>query len=269
MNGWWQSELTALAFCWRLQRRDGIVLGFTSHDRDLELDGLAYRAAPGMVPSAIEQSVSLEPGSVELSGVLTSDALVEADFLAGRWEGARLQLRAVDWTDPDAAPLLLVSGALGSVELADGSFRVELRGATDALDDPVVEYASPQCRAELGDRRCRVAMAGRVHRRRVIAGTGGAVTLDTALVAGLLPYGSLRWLDGPDAGLRATIIAQDGADLLLEPRASSVESGTLVELTEGCDRQFSTCRDRFDNAANFRGEPHVPGNDLLMRYASG
>ncbi len=39
-----------------------------------------------------------------------------------------------------------------------------------------------------------------------------------------------------------------------------------VELIEGCDRQLATCRDRFANIANFRGEPHLPGNDLLTRY---
>jgi hypothetical protein len=27
---------------------------------------------------------------------------------------------------------------------------------------------------------------------------------------------------------------------------------------------FSTCRDRFKNAINYRGEPHVPGNDKVM-----
>ena len=32
-------EATTLARCWRLARRDGLVLGFTDHDRDLVLDG--------------------------------------------------------------------------------------------------------------------------------------------------------------------------------------------------------------------------------------
>ena len=34
----------------------------------------------------------------------------------------------------------------------------------------------------------------------------------------------------------------------------------------GCDRQLSTCRDRFDNVANFRGFPHIPGNDFVLKY---
>jgi hypothetical protein len=48
-----------------------------------------------------------------------------------------------------------------------------------------------------------------------------------------------------------------------------VEAGVLVELVEGCDRRFVTCCQRFANAANFRGEPYLPGNDLLTRYGTG
>ena len=34
----------------------------------------------------------------------------------------------------------------------------------------------------------------------------------------------------------------------------------------GCDRALATCRDRFGNVANFRGFPHIPGNDFVLRY---
>jgi uncharacterized phage protein (TIGR02218 family) len=34
----------------------------------------------------------------------------------------------------------------------------------------------------------------------------------------------------------------------------------------GCDRQLSTCRERFDNVVNFRGFPHIPSNDFVLKY---
>ena len=34
----------------------------------------------------------------------------------------------------------------------------------------------------------------------------------------------------------------------------------------GCDRRLSTCRDRFANVPNFRGFPHIPGNDFVLKY---
>ena len=38
--------------------------------------------------------------------------------------------------------------------------------------------------------------------------------------------------------------------------------------TAGCDKLFTTCRDRFQNAVNFRGFPHMPGNAFVTAIAS-
>ncbi|MGO1304812.1 MAG: phage BR0599 family protein, partial [Sphingomonas parapaucimobilis] len=40
----------------------------------------------------------------------------------------------------------------------------------------------------------------------------------------------------------------------------------LIELVEGCDKRLETCLSRFGNVVNFRGEPFLPGIDLLTRY---
>lgn len=90
-------ELTALALCWRLVRRDGAALGFTAHDRDLDIGGLTYRAAPGMLPSAISQGEGVEVDSLDVAGALTSDAITAQDLMAGRWDGARVRVFAVDY----------------------------------------------------------------------------------------------------------------------------------------------------------------------------
>ena len=42
--------------------------------------------------------------------------------------------------------------------------------------------------------------------------------------------------------------------------------GLRVRLREGCDRTIATCTSRFGNAVNFRGEPFLPGNDMLAQY---
>jgi uncharacterized phage protein (TIGR02218 family) len=268
MQDWFKRDLTALAFCWRLQRRDGIVLGFTSHDRDLEIDGLLYRASPGMRPSAIEMRETLEADTLELGGALTSDLITEGDLDAGKWDGAALRLFAVDWNDPSAQPLFLAHGHFGAVENDGRAFAVELIGAAAGLDRPIVEATSPECRATLGDRRCRVDMAGRRSIRRVVASNGQSLTLEgPPLPPDAYAFGTVRWLDGRNAGSVADVATSDPSSVtLLERPTIRPEPGDRVLLSEGCDRRFSTCTARFANAANFRGEPHLPGNDLLVRY---
>jgi uncharacterized phage protein (TIGR02218 family) len=270
MPTWIEAQLTPLAFCWRLERRDGIALGFTSHDRDLTIDGLTYRASPGMLPSAIERNDGFDPGNVEVAGALTSDAIRDDDLAAGRWDGAALTLTAVDWTAPATDPVPLLRGELGTVDIADNRFSAELRGPTVILEAAVVEETSPDCRAALGDKRCRVDMAPRRRFASVVSASGDSVTVDASGAAnGAYGFGSLRWLDGANGGLTSRVVASVGNVLTLrEPPYFVPLAGTRVELIEGCDRRFTTCVNRFANAANFRGEPHLPGNDLLTRYAS-
>lgn len=269
MPTWHTLRLTTLAFIWRLERGDGVALGFTSHDRDLVRDGFTHRATPGMLPSAIHLTDGLAASDMELQGALTSGALTERDLRAGRWDGARLMLSAVDWEDATAPAIALVRGTLGSVALKDGRFGVTLLGMAHVLDAPVAEDTSPSCRASLGDRRCRVDLAGRRRRAMVVAVAGNVATLDAAISTdSIYDFGALRWLGGAAAGMTAQIIASAGATLTLGEMPQGLALPVAVELIEGCDRQLATCRDRFANVANFQGEPHLPGNDLLTRYGA-
>ncbi|SFR97981.1 DUF2163 domain-containing protein [Sphingomonas jatrophae] len=265
---WLDPALTTIAFLWRLDRRDGVALGFTGHDHDLEISGLVYRASPGMMPSAIRRTDGMEADTLDVAGALTGEGMNEADLAAGRWDGARVTLSACDWSDPAAPPLLLARGELGAVGLEDARFTAELIGPSAILDRAVVEQTSPECRAVLGDARCRVDMAARVRIARVLDVDGTTVTLDTAEpVPNGWAYGRLRWIGGENSGLAAAILRSDGVTVTLrEPPVFAVSPGKMVELREGCDGRFETCVARFANAANFRGEPHLPGNDLLTRY---
>lgn len=264
---WLNEGLATIALCWRIERRDGVAIGLTAHDRDLVIDGLTHRAAPGMTPSAIARSDGLEPDTMDVAGALDHAAFTEADLLGGRWDGARVRLFAVDWTDP-AARVALGEGTIGAVELAEHGFTAELRGATTGLDRPVAEETAPECRADLGDRRCRVAMAGRRRFARVVASEGRVLTLDRAEpVADAYGGGLLRWFGGTNGGLESAVARSAGAVVTLRSApVFAVEAGALVEIAEGCDKSLATCAARFGNAVNFRAEPYLPGIDLLTRY---
>lgn len=262
-------ELSTLALCWRIERSDGVTIGLTSHDRDLTVGGLVYRASPGMTPSAVKRSDVLDADTMDVSGPLSSTAIAEADLLAGRWDGAIVVVLAMDWTGGE--PVEIGRGAIGAVETRNGGFSAELRGAAAAFEAAVVEATSAECRAELGDARCRVAMAGRRTFARVVAIDGAAVTIDRE-EPGPDHWGGgrLRWFGGANAGLSAWIAASQGARVTLRGApAEAVAAGDLVEVSEGCDKRLETCATRFANAANFRGEPFLPGMDLLTRYPGG
>ncbi|SDA35239.1 DUF2163 domain-containing protein [Sphingomonas sp. NFR15] len=259
--------LSTVALCWRIERRDGIAIGLTAHDRDLVIDGLVHRAAPGMTPSAIKRADGLDADTMDVSGALTGAAISARDLGAGRWDGARVRLFAVDWSGAEGR-MDLGEGTIGSVETRDGAFTAELRGASAALDRPVGEETSAECRAELGDKRCRVAMAGRRRFVRVVSAAGQMVTVDAAEPSDdAYGGGLLRWVGGANSGLESAVAISAGATVTLRAEPPFVASaGDLIELVEGCDKSVATCAARFGNVANFRGEPYLPGIDLLTRY---
>lgn len=261
-------DLTTAALCWRLERRDGVAIGFTTHDRDIAVGGLVYRAAPGMLPSAIAVSDGFDLDTLDVEGALTSSAIRARDLAEGRWDGAAVSIFLIDREAPGEM-LPLARGELGEVTVRGEAFEAELRGPTALLDAAVVEQTSPECRAELGDRRCRIDMATRVRLTRIEAVVAEDVLEVASAAAGpnAYGYGRLRWLTGANSGLESAVLSSSGPILTLrEPPPNPALAGDLIEIREGCDKSLETCSGRFGNAVNFRGEPHLPGIDLLSRY---
>jgi uncharacterized phage protein (TIGR02218 family) len=269
-NPWLSGPVTTTAYGWRLERRDGVALGFTSHDRDAQIDGLLYRASPGMEPTSIVESIGIETDGLEVSGALDADAIQADDLNAGRWDKARLTIFLYDWSDPGSGKRILAHGELGEVSFSDHRFRSELRGMTSVLDSPVVPQTSPGCRAHFCGHACGLNQQRFAHIVTISAVNGSIATFGAnpvAAVSDAFAYGQLRWLSGKNAGLTTPILAS-GADhiLLAVPPAFSVFPGTRALLTQGCNKTITACSERFGNAINFRGEPFLPGNDLLTRY---
>lgn len=261
-----EGELTSMALCWRLERPDGAGMGLTSHDRRLIVDGLIHNPAPGMTPAAVVRSIGLDPHNGEVGGALSSDALDPDDLALGRWNGSTISLRAVDWQDVDGEPLVWLRGELGEVSIDGDEFAAELKGAAAWLDEPVCPTTSAECRAQFGDQQCRVDLAGRTLVVKVVSASDGELVIDQA-VDGRFLFGRLRYLDGPNCGATSVVLSVDGDIIRPRDRArAAISAGERIELREGCDKTFETCCARFDNAKNFRGEPHLPGGDLLTRY---
>lgn len=256
----------SLAFCWLVERRDGSGLALTSHDQPLTVDGVRFEPAPGILPAAIRSDAGLDGASSEIVGSLSSAAIGEADIAAGRWDGAALKLFAVDWELPISVIQVLMEGELGQVSCSGSRFEAELLGVAAKLARPVCSLTSPECRAELGDPRCRVDMAGRRLRARVVQASGNVVTIDQE-TGDRFRFGEVRFLGGAANGERRKILSVAEMELTMRSEPSrEIEAGTAVEITEGCDKRLDSCATRFANAENFRGEPHLPGNDLLTRY---
>ncbi|BEU99027.1 DUF2163 domain-containing protein [Novosphingobium olei] len=265
---WFRETLETVAVWWRIERLDGVTLGFTSHDRDLWFGALLHRTAPGMTPSAIRKTGSLEPDSAEIAGALSHDAIREEDLAAGRFDGAAIILGLVDWETFEQQELY--RGTIGAVGTEGDGFSAELLSLKTLLDRELVPRTSPTCRAEFCGTGCTLS-AARFSSRGTILGAsadGTAIRVATTAPLANLAFGRVRILQGAASGLWRRIESVSGDWLLLDRRLETdIAAGTAVLLREGCDHTIETCGARFGNAVNFQGEPYLPGIDLLARYA--
>ena len=267
--------LTTLCRCWRLDRRDGVILGFTDFDRDLVFDAIIYRAASGFTASAIEGQLGLAVSNLDVQGALSADALNEDDLHAGRYDDAAVTIYLVNWADVSQRAILR-AGNLGQVSRGKLAFSAELRGLAAKLDQPAGRVFQRSCGWDLGDARCGVDLNGAGRKAMgavsqvidafefLASGLGG-------IAAGALARGRIVWASGANAGLAVEIKAHSitggiSRIALALPMGVPVAVGDAFSATVGCDHSLETCRNNFGNAVNFGGFPHMPGTDFAISY---
>jgi uncharacterized phage protein (TIGR02218 family) len=267
---------TTLAYCWRVSRADGVVLGFTEHDRDLVYAGTTFSAASGFTASQIQQSLDLSIDNMNAAGALSSADLTETDILAGRYDDAIVELFWVNWADTSQG-VTIVAGNLGEVTRSGLAFSAEFRSIANRLNQKIGTTCERYCSARLGDALCKVDLGAAAYKAVATAGTSGiiseiAMTGLEAFAADWFTFGTLIFTAGGNQGLRLDIKAHlrtSGVDLiqLWMPTPFAVAMGDTATILAGCRKTFTTCRTKFANVTNFRGFPYIPGADVVARYA--
>jgi len=260
---------------WGLTRRDGMVFGFTDHDMDLAFEGFVFRASAGVTARALQQSTGLSIDNSEAMGALSGAGVTEADILAGRYDGAEIRCWLVNWADVSERRLEF-RGTIGEITRAGGAFQAELRGLADLLNQPQGRVFQRGCSAILGDAACGMDLTK--------AGYAAEVAVEQVEDNRVFTFGALgafddRWfergrfrvLSGMAEGLIGVVkndrlTGHDRVVELWQTLGSAIAAGDRIRIETGCDRRIDTCRLKFANITNYRGFPHIPGEDWIAAY---
>lgn len=270
-----ESGATTVCRAWTVRRTDDVVMGFTDHDQDLTVDGVLCRADTGMTARALQQTTGLSVDNSEAAGALSDASIREADLLAGRFDGAEVRSYLVNWSAPGDW-IEQFRGTFGEIMRAGGAFRAELRGLTEALNRPQGFAYLQNCSAILGDERCGfdTSLPGYFHEGTVETVEDARMFTFTAF-AGFddrwFEHGRFEILSGAAAGLVGSIkndrqLTPGRQIELWQSLGAEVLPGDGFRMIAGCDKTAATCRAKFTNFLNYRGFPHIPGEDWLASY---
>lgn len=283
------TENPTTAICWEVERRDGVVIRGTEHDRDLTApagpdangaDGVPFRAAAQISATQLHQSSDLSVDNMEVAGAIPSEntTVVDVDVQAieaGLLRQAAVRIWIVNWRDLTMGAGLAKRGFLGDIErTSDGAYTAEFRGLIQRLQQTIGRTYGVDCEVrEFGDAECKVDVPAltasgtvtAVHSRRRFDSN-----LSSIEAAGFYSLGVVTFTSGANAGFEREVKRDDEGDVVgnlsvWDPLPAAIEVGDTFTLAPGCDRRASTCRDKYSNLLNFRGYGiFVEGLDALM-----
>ncbi|KZL09811.1 DUF2163 domain-containing protein [Pseudovibrio sp. Ad26] len=271
------SGTTTLCWCWRLIRKDSVVFGFTDHDLPLQFDDTNFEPEAGLIPSELRASSDLAVDAQEAEGVLSSDHISETDIFAGLWDNASVEVWRVNWQNAEER-VLMRRGSIGQIRRGKTAFVAEVRSMAHVLEQSVGRTFQNACDAALGDSRCKVNLEtsqfqGTGTVTSLIGDRGFAASGLDAFAANWFALGLLTWQSGENQDRqvevsRHEIISGVTIITLLEAPVRRLAIGDTFLIRAGCDKRWQTCLEKFNNGNNYRGFPHILGNDTLIRYAA-
>lgn len=250
---------------WEITRTDSVVLLLTDRDIDVLADGDLYLARSGLKYTAIELVEGLSPSNVDISGHFDDAGVSLQDYLLGKFSNASVRVGLADWENSLEPVEWVIKGMMGKITRDRNAFEAQCNGTTRLFERSIKQVTSPTCRAQLGDARCKVVLTPWTFARTVATVTSRRVfTMNTTLADGTLDYGKLTFTSGANNGRSMEIKKQVGVSLeLYLPMPSTVAIGDTFSAVAGCDLLPATCKNKFSNRDNFRGEDDLPGVDRM------
>lgn len=264
-------ETTTICACIKVTRKDGVILGFTSLDREVVVSGQTYK--PSFDLSAIATSETLNVDNLELTVLPDEEMVTSEDLRAGRWTGAEFVVFEVNYNAPGDGINILKRGTAGETKQNRGKFTIEFRGLTQALQPPQGKVTQKTCRARLGDELCRVDLDPWTETGIEVVAVMSRQVFSDGFVSGaedIYSEGLITFETGANAGITQKIKGFDSGTYTMSlPFPFDIQDGDFFTVVAGCRKRLTEdCRDKFDNVLNFQGVPHLPGIDRLTASSS-
>lgn len=268
----------------RLSLVDGTDIAVTDHDKALSFnlgDGaLTYSPRTGIVPSDVSLSTGFDSDDVEVTGPLVDTAtedyhVTRAMVLGGRLDDAEAYYFQVNWKALADGAIKLLRGRVVQASVEGSTFKLVIQSEIGRFQQEIGRTITAYCDADFGDARCGatpVTLAATV--TSVTSARQFAVSFTGTYANDYFNKGTVQFTSGALNGTRKVEVsdftggAGSGSVVLWAELAEAPEIGDTLTFTQGCGKTLPDCV-AYANVINFRGFPHVPGSDQVLRYPNG
>lgn len=274
------------AVCWKLTRGDGVVLKFTNHDLKLAVGADEYTPIGSADPTARRREGATKEHNLDFRGVISSAAITHSDLRAGRYRDAQVDETLVDWRYPFASAIATWRYWIGNVSFDGEIWNAECSGLGRWLRQRVGDVFGRTCKWDLGvinvdGDGCPVDLpsltVSGVHaigfedgeKRRILR--CNTTELSGSYADGWFAEGKIVFTSGANSGLSGFIQSYTQATRRIElqvPMPFEISTADAFNVVPGCNKLWTTCKNKFAVALSFGGYPFIPGTDRILRIVA-
>lgn len=273
----------------KITLRDGVTsFGFTTLDQPVVYDdgegAITYTATNGFDPSAFASDSTYAIANAEGYALISDDVspgITVEDIERGALDDARWRCYLINFQDTSMGHVLLDAGDVGQVRTRYGMVWLpELLSYAVRLRQPIGHVDSRTCRAVFGSPPDSQTGCGVDAETLWVNGTVTAVGAETdAMFTGDVtstspvdPFpGRVEWLTGNNAGVLSWTDSFNAGEVRLgEPTPFPIQVGDTYRIRPDCRKRFiEDCKNVWNNAINFKGEPLIPVGDASQGQTPG
>lgn len=257
--------------CWKIILKDESVIGFTTNNENFTYDGIEYNSFSSNDIKDIKSNLDIEEDNFEFSNIISSDLISTNDILSGKYDNPAIEIFLIDINNEDNGRVVLLNGIISDIECKDNTFIAKVKGLKDKINKTIGEVYSPLCRCAFCDSKCGLEKSNFTFSGTItnVVDDVSFITAEEIILSQSNSYfdnGIIEFTSGNNSGQKMEIKQYaNGTFLLALNLPQQLLVGDTFNVIAGCDKQFSTCCGKFNNAVNFRGEPHLPGMEILLK----
>lgn len=264
------TQLHRFVRCWRLTRTDGTILRFTESATPIDVQGETFDPTDGMSTSALQQTANLQEQNFEAQGILSATAIDHDDLRAGLYQDCRIDTLLVDWEQPELGSFSSQTFWIEKVTFDGVKWKSDIIGIAGWMRRNQGSKYTRSCRFDLGDQDCKVVLVSFTESAAVTGVLSQRIEFNTSVSAqpdDHFTYGQITWTSGANAGVISEVAEHDLLNGRIKLRIATpydIAASDGFSIIAGCDKQRSTCKDKFSNLVNHGGFPFIPGADRLI-----
>lgn len=253
--------------CWKMKMNNGKILYFTDSDENLIYENDTYLSGGYFTPGKIFSSSELGEDNFTIQGIIDEKIITTQAILAGYFTECYLEVFLVNIYDN--SKIILKTGWIGEITIYENnSFVAEVCSISHKLKKVITQRYSRSCRACFADSFCKL----KEEEFSVYGEVSDLLDINNAFIdkfrkepINYYTKGYLIFISGSNKGIKYLVTEFKDSKIFIDYILPlEIKIGDQYRIIAGCDKDISTCINKFNNVINFRGEPFIPSKHSLI-----